>query len=302
MSFRTPRALYALLSTILHLTSLWGGSLLLCVLLAEGGYYFHGGCVVALSVLLVLTITTSFVLSVVWRRHIPLTGAVFHGHIGSLFMHAIFSLGCILFGGWQIGFGIRLFVVSDVSALTLPAGLCLILCGIFALCGHRFSVRSLGSAPLWSVLSGTALSLSCVLFSLSLYFDASSPKNASMKHLLIFTFLLLSLFFLSEVRRTLGKKENILYRIVAVAAGHMTAALSVTPLVMTLFGQRPPVGNAPAYLLLTISFLYIYVWRIAPHFPRRAVSAATSETCDTQTPAAEESSSADTDTQGDDPQ
>ncbi len=256
----TPRKRYALFSMLVTFVSLIGGSILLPILVGGGALYFHGGAAIALAVLLGLATVASFLLSFLYRDVAPASHAVFRGHLSALLFHIGFMAILCAFGGYHIVTGILTVRNSALS------GICLILSGLFALGGLRFSMHSIGKNALRTVLSGTSLTLACLFYAFYLYFDNTSPKNASMKQLLILVFLFLALFFLSEIRRILGKAHGIFYRLVITVTLQLCAAMSVAPLVLQILGRGPGVGDICAYLLITLMFLYTFAWSIAPHF------------------------------------
>ncbi len=256
----SSRRIYAIIISALCAVSFICGAITLGILLSRGGHYFHGGAYVALAVTLALTSAASAVTAFVLRRSIPATQASFGGHLGSISMHTLCIAGILLFGIYHIVRGVMLIPSA------LPAGICLLLSGALAVLGFRFSMHSMRRDELAVVISGTGLSMSCLFYALYLYFDASTPKNAGMKHLLILTFLLLALFFLSEIRRVLEKKQSLFYMITNALALQLTAALSVAPVAMTIAGHAPLTGDVFTYLFVIVSFLYIIIWSVLPHF------------------------------------
>ncbi len=258
--FDTPRKRYAFFAMLSAFVGFIGGGCLLAILLSNNSYYFRDGAAVALTILMFSVTTASFVLSLVYRRTAPASNAVFRGHLTALVFHVCFMVTTCIFGGYHIVMGI--LAVRN----TLLPGICLIFSGVFALAGLRFSVHSMKKDVLRVVLSGTSLSLSCLFYTFYLYFDSATPKNTSMKQLLVLASLALALFFLSEIRRVLGKKSGVFYHFIIAAALQLCGILTVTPLVMKTQGYSYIAGDIPTYIFFLLLFFYIFIWTIVPHF------------------------------------
>ncbi len=277
--FRSKRVTNALLLAALYAASFIGGVFLLFSIHINrdtSPLYFKGGLYVVFLILVTLSAFTSVLVAFVHRATPAPARLLPGGHFSAICIHSIFFLVTFCVGVYHIVTGILLS-----SAFSL-AGICLIFAGVLALPGSLFSLFGAenGHAPLPAMLTGLSLVFSCALYALHLNFDTETPKNASMKLLLILVYLFLTLFYLSEIRRILGKKDVVLYRIASILAGHLAAASMLLPL-GTLSTQVPLIGGIGAYLFCGVSFLYIIIWTILPAvLPAKVQEGNTNNTAD----------------------
>ena len=152
--------------------------------------------------------------------------------------------GCICFIGGALNFfnGLQM-LLSAKSATPSPIffillGFLLVVGGVYiCLCPTPNSTTQTRDA-----LFGMALPIASIIRVLDLYFETSTPKNASAKLFISLTYLLLALYWLSDLRLTLGR-ANVGY--------HKT----LIPLVTMICGGVA-VGECLSALILKTSLTY----------------------------------------------
>ena len=112
---------------------------------------------------------------------------------------------------------------------------------------------------------GMAIPIGCILRVLMLYFEATTPKNASEKLFISLVYLILALYWISDVRLTIGRTVISYHRIISpitailcggVAVGTCAAALITRT--SLAFGAADPIFFAVSFLLINIKGYYTF--------------------------------------------
>ncbi len=261
MRHLSPRVTAFLHTALLSISLIAGTLLLVTSMQNASGNYLSGGAFIALCIIIAVTATASCVVSLLAnkRNEIGSDEGNDPGHAGAFLLGILFVvMSCVLFG-INIAYAIQYPHV-------LTARLTLIAASVFLLFGGLFPLFALGKKPnpVGGCLTGISLTLACLFFPLHLYFDTLAPKNASLKLLLSLALLFAALFFLSEVRRILGRNIPVFYRIARPIAAHLAAMLAVAPIAFAFAVKAPPIGGYVPYLFLCLFFLYIIIGILLP--------------------------------------
>ena len=223
----------------------------------QGGMYFHGWA----NVLLWCCIGAGFILSLFLGMRArnqmdnlsfatawPLAFKVFSVVGGILF----FLFGILhLINGLELSIHAKSATLFPISYIGLGflfmAGS--VYCGLSPLPNSTRQARD--------ALFGMAIPLACIIRVLQLYFEVSSPRNSSVKLLLSLTYLLLALFFISDIRTTLGRTSVGYHFTIAPFAAMVSGGVALGEWISSLAAGTAPIHGWADLLFLAISFLLI---------------------------------------------
>lgn len=256
-----PRALAAFaVSFITFLLS----SLLLtlaCILTDRPLFYLGGGAWIAFCILLALNAACQIPLTLISRdlaARRPTPGrAAFAGILAALASLA-FSIGSVY----------RAFTASGVVRIPLLVTALFALIGAVGLALHAVYP---GAYPTVEVLTLSPLPLSCVSYVLSLYFETSVPKNGSLKLLLSLCFILLAVYLVTGIRRTIGEPRPRLSLFLARTAAPLLASVAFAALFLKIFRGLSLFG-ATAYVFLAVFSFYMFIVSCVPALGDLSVS------------------------------
>lgn len=193
-------------------------------------------------------------------RFVPLAAAV-----AALLGALPFSVGCVVLARRAenvLRTAITPEVIHNYRGMLFTAVLAalLFLAGAVGLLLHAFVPERFPAA---GIILHLPLPIGCAVFSLYLYFDKTTPRNATLKLCVSLAFLLLALLLLLRIRMMVGSPRPRLAVWLARAALPYTVGVGVTLLCLSIAKHLVFVSYVIPAALLFLSF-YIFVTIIRP--------------------------------------
>ena len=173
---------------------------------------------------------------------------------------AVLSLCFLFFGAERIPDALRFWRMTEISALTVTAALLVILCAISV----AYAIATcLIEAPVSDRRAnlGMGCTLLFAVYAAFLYYDTTLPLNAPIKIADQMTYLALALYFLFEVRFSLGREKWGLYTAFGLIAG-MMASYSAIPALLVYLIHGTVLSYSIAETILTLGALVFIACRL----------------------------------------
>ena len=154
------------------------------------------------------------------------------------------------------GLTISLYVTKTISpVLSLVVGVSMVCGGVYAiLCPAPDSKNQARDS-----LFGMILPIGCVVRVLQLYFDTTTPRNASVKLLISLAYLVLALYLLSDVRMTQGRANMGYHKALSLLTPSIIGAVALGEIISALINDVAFPHGVADILFFAVSFLLIYI-------------------------------------------